>query len=87
MESVQRAARCLESLGGERTIMNVAQIKDEIRMLNRIAKIEICRWLESETIDDLVVRVGIDRARHLRQEFERSFKAASPERQAAWGGR
>jgi hypothetical protein len=67
--------------------MNIAQIKDEIRILNRIDKIEICRWLEAETTDDLVVRVGMDRARHLRQEFERTFKATSPERQAAWEGR
>jgi hypothetical protein len=67
--------------------LNIAQIKDEIRMLNRIDKIEICRWLEAETTDDLVVRIGMDRARNIRQEFERSFKAASPERQAAWGAR
>jgi hypothetical protein len=64
--------------------MNIAQIKDEIRMLNRIDKIGICRWLEAETVDDLLVRVGVDRARHMRQEFERSFKVVSPERQAAW---
>jgi hypothetical protein len=62
--------------------MNIAQIKDEIRMLDRIDKIGLCRWLEAETVDDLLVRVGVERARHIRQEFERSV--TSPERQAAW---
>jgi hypothetical protein len=62
--------------------MNVAQIKDEIRMLDRIDKIGLCKWLEAETVDDLLVRVGVDRARHIRQEFER--RVNSPERQAAW---
>ena len=67
--------------------MNIAQIKDEIRMLNRIDKIGICRWLEEETVDDLVVRIGMDRARQIRQEFDRKFYVTSPERQAAWKGR
>jgi hypothetical protein len=67
--------------------MNVAQIKDEIRKLDRIDKIGICRWLDEETIDDLVVRIGIDRARQIRQEFERRFNVTSPERQEAWEGR
>ena len=67
--------------------MNITQIKDEIRRLDRIDKIGICRWLEEETVDDLFVRIGIDRARHIRQEFERSCKVTSPERQAAWKGR
>jgi hypothetical protein len=67
--------------------MNIAQIKDEIRMLDRIDKIAICRWIDAETVDDLLVRVGVDRARHLRQELERSFQVISPERQAAWEGR
>jgi hypothetical protein len=67
--------------------MNITQIKVEIRRLDRIDKIGICRWLEEETADDLFVRIGIDRARHIRQEFERSFKVTSPERRAAWEGR
>jgi hypothetical protein len=62
--------------------MNVAQIKNEIRMLDRIDKIGLCKWLEAETVDDLLVRAGADRARHIRQEFER--RVNSPERQAAW---
>jgi hypothetical protein len=67
--------------------MNIAQIKDEIRMLDRIDKIGLCRWLEAETVDNLLVRVGEERARHIRQEFERSFQVTSPERQAALAGR
>jgi hypothetical protein len=64
--------------------MNIAEIKGEIRMLDRIDKIGISRWLEAETVDDLFVRVGVERARYMRQEFERSFNVTSPERQAAW---
>jgi hypothetical protein len=64
--------------------MNVAQIKDEIRMLDRFDKIGLCRWLEAETVDDLLVRVGVERSRHIRQVLERSFQVTSPERQAAW---
>lgn len=67
--------------------MNIAQIKDEIRQLDRIDKIAICRWLEGETVDDLFVRIGMDRARQIRQEFERRFNVISPERQAAWEAR
>jgi hypothetical protein len=67
--------------------MNVAQIKDEIRKLDRIEKIGLCRWLDEEMVDDLVVRIGIDRTRGIRQEFERRFNVISPERQAAWQGR
>jgi hypothetical protein len=67
--------------------MNVAQIKDEIRKLDRIDKIGICRWLDEETVDDLVARIGIDRARDIRQEFERKLNVTSPERQEAWKGR
>jgi hypothetical protein len=74
--------------GREATIvMNVAQIKDEIRKLDRIDQIGICRWLDGETVDDLIFRIGIDRARQIRQEIERRFNVTSPERQAAWEGR
>jgi hypothetical protein len=65
-------------------VMNVAQIKDEIRKLDRIDQIGICRWLDQETVDDIIVRIGMDRARHIRQEIERKFNVTSPERQAAW---
>jgi hypothetical protein len=67
--------------------MNVAQIRDEIRKLDRIDQIGLCRWLDEETVDDLVLRIGMDRARQIRQEFERRFNVTSPERQAAWKGR
>jgi hypothetical protein len=67
--------------------MNVAQIKHEIRKLGRIDQIEIRRWLDEETADDLIPRIGIDRARNIRKEFERTLSVTSPERQAAWEGR
>jgi hypothetical protein len=35
--------------------MNIAQIKDEIRKLDRIDKIGICRWLDEKVVDDLFV--------------------------------
>ena len=66
--------------------MNIVQIKHEIRKLDRIDKIGICRWLDEKMVDDLFVRIGIDRARDIRQEFERRFNVTSPERQAAWRG-
>ncbi len=65
--------------------MNIAQIKDETRQLGRIDKIEICRWLEEETVDHLFVRIGTDRARHIRQEFERSFKVTKPGKASGMG--
>jgi len=67
--------------------MNVAQIKDEIRKLDRIDRCAICRWLDAETVDNQIVRIGTDRARQIRQKFERRFNVTSPERQAAWEGR
>ena len=67
--------------------MNVAQIKDEIRKLDRIDKIGICRWLDEEMVDNPIVRIGMDRAHQIRQEFERRFNVTSPESQAAWEGR
>ena len=33
-------------LKGKKTVMNAAQIKDEIRKLNRNDKIEIYRWID-----------------------------------------
>jgi hypothetical protein len=67
--------------------MDVAQIKDEIRKLDRIDRNGICRWLDEETVDDLIVRIGIDRRRQSRKGIERKFNVTSPERQAALEGR
>ena len=43
----------------EKTVMNAAQIKDEIRKLNRIDKIEIYRWIDEEAASDLLARIGV----------------------------
>ena len=61
-------------------LMNVAQIKDEIRKLNRTDKIEICRWIDREVRDD-ISRIGMARSIQIRQEFEQICKAITgPER-------
>jgi hypothetical protein len=39
--------------------MNAAQIKDEIRKLNRTDKIEIYRWIDEEAASDLLARIGV----------------------------
>jgi hypothetical protein len=52
--------------------MNVAQIKDEIRKLNRTDKIEICRWIDREVTDD-ISRIGMARSIQIRQEFEQTI--------------
>jgi hypothetical protein len=64
--------------------MNAAQIKDEIRNLNRIEKMEIFRWIDQEVAEDLVWRIGMERWRQIRREFELRCNTLSPERQAAW---
>jgi hypothetical protein len=43
--------------------MNAKQIKDEIRNLNRIDKIEIYRWIDEEAAEDLLSRIGVLRNR------------------------
>ena len=43
--------------------MNVEQIKDEIRNLNRIDKVEIYRWIDEEAAADLLSRIGVLRNR------------------------
>jgi hypothetical protein len=43
--------------------MNAAQIKDEIRKLNRVDKIEIYRWIDEEAASDLLARIGVLRNR------------------------
>jgi hypothetical protein len=58
--------------------MNVAQIKDEIRKPDRIEKIGLCKWLDEETVDDLVVRVGMDRARGIRQGIRAEVQRHQP---------
>jgi hypothetical protein len=72
-------------LKGEKTVMNAAQIKDEIRKLNRIDKIGICRWIDQEVADDLILRIGISRSIELRQQIEQMCKVASPKRRVHIG--
>jgi hypothetical protein len=50
--------------------MNAEQIKDEIRKLSRIDKIEIYRWIDEEAAADLLSRIGIYRSLEARQETE-----------------
>jgi hypothetical protein len=64
--------------------MNAIQIKDEIRKLNRIDKIEIFRWIDREVAEDLFRRIGMDRSLQIRQEFDLRCNVTSPERIAAW---
>jgi hypothetical protein len=54
--------------------MNAEQIKDEIRKLSRIDKIEIYRWIDEEAAADLLSRIGVSRSREIRQEIEAKCK-------------
>jgi hypothetical protein len=65
--------------------MNTAQIKDEIRKLNRIDKIEICRWIDQEVADDLVWRIGMSRSIELRQQIEHKCKVTTPKKRVHIG--
>ena len=49
-------------LKAEKTVMNAEQIKDEIRKLSRIDKIEIYRWIDEEAAADLPSRIGVNRS-------------------------
>ena len=40
-------------------VMNVQQVKDEIRKLSRTDKIEIYRWIDEEAVTDLLLRIGV----------------------------
>ena len=54
--------------------MNAEQIKDEIRKLSRIDKIELYRWIDEEAAADLLSRIGIYRSIEARQEIEQKCK-------------
>ena len=47
---------------GEKMVMDAKQIKDEIRSLSRIDKIEIYRWIDEEAAADLPSRIGVNRS-------------------------
>ena len=60
--------------------MNAEQIKDEIRKLSRIDKIEIYRWIDEEAAADLLSRIGFPlQAGHL---LTRSDTTLLPTRKA-----
>lgn len=64
--------------------MNVAQIKDEIRNLNQIDKIEIFTWIDRE-VSDLFCRIGSSRSVQIRREIEQKCKVTGPKRRAHMG--
>jgi hypothetical protein len=39
--------------------IDIEQVKDEIRKLNRTDKAEICRWIDHEAAVDLLSRIGM----------------------------
>jgi hypothetical protein len=59
------------------TIMSAKQIKDEIRSLSRIDKIEIYRWIDEQVAADLLSRVRVYRSREIRQGVEQQLRAIS----------
>jgi hypothetical protein len=60
------------------TVMNAAQIKNEIRKLNQIDKIEIYRWIDREVAKHLFCSIGVYRSLQIRQEIEQKCKVISP---------
>lgn len=46
-------------LKAEKILMNAEQIKDEIRKLSRIDKIEIYRWIDKQAAADIRSRIDV----------------------------
>ena len=63
--------------------MNVAQIKDEIRRLNQIDKVEIFKWVDQEEVASDLSRIGAYRSIQLRREIEERLKVTLPKRRAS----
>jgi hypothetical protein len=61
--------------------MNIAQIKDEIRNLNQLDKIELFTWIDRE-VSDLLCRIGSSRSLQIRREIEQKSKVTAPKRSA-----
>jgi len=59
------------------TIMSAKQIKDEIRSLSRIDKIEIYRWIDEQVAADLLSKIGVYRSRAIRQGREQKWRVIS----------
>jgi hypothetical protein len=55
-------------------MMNVTQIKDEIRYMTLSDKIEIYTWLDAEMAGDIPSRIGSRRSISIRHEIERAWK-------------
>ena len=64
--------------------MNVAQIKDEIRNLNQIDKIELVTWIDRE-VSHLLCRIGSSRSLQIRREIEQKFKVTGTKKSALGG--
>jgi hypothetical protein len=62
--------------------MNVAQIKEEIRKLNRLDKVEIFRWIDREEVARDLSRIGAYRSIQIRRELEEMLKVTLPKRLA-----
>jgi hypothetical protein len=58
--------------------MNLRQIKDGIRRLSRLDKIEIYRWVDERArAADLLSRIGVYRSLEIRQEVEQHWRVIS----------
>jgi hypothetical protein len=58
--------------------MNAKQIKDEIRRLSRIEKIEIYRWVDERArAADLLSRIGAYRSLEIHQGVEQKWRVIS----------
>jgi hypothetical protein len=60
--------------------MNVAQIKNEIRKLNQIDKVEIFTWIDREVVASDLSRIGAHRSIQIRREIEERLKVIIPKR-------
>jgi hypothetical protein len=54
--------------------MTLEQIKSEIRSLNPIDRMELCRWLDYETTTDSSSGIGADRSREIRRTIHQTVK-------------
>jgi len=66
-----------KSRTGEKIVMTVEEIKDEIRTLSRGEKIEIYRLLDYGVVAEFSSRIGADRSLAIRQEIEQKWKVTT----------
>ena len=67
-------AICAGVRTGEKTVMTVEQIKDEIRYMSRSDQIEIYRWLDNSVGADFSSRIGADRSLEIRHAIDQICK-------------